>query len=361
MVRKSAKKKGTQAPRGHSKTQRVPDIFVDKSMKKGNPEFGWGQEFFNERQNIYVEDREHERNCEKFGEAKFDPAPAGDLSKPQKKRADNLRKEMPWQVGWTFAVSERKIYGKINKRGPQNMGNCVGYAKCLILAARMSHELAVEGDLETRFGSKNVGFVPYIPYSYGAGRCLSGNMCGGGDGSYCSVSFRAAMDHGFLPCDTPGLQGPFPQPSSRIGRLFGSSKRELMKWRDKAVVFDLEHSHRVQSEDDMWVTITERFMPVEICSNWGFRAGSREGWDDFQFHIHRRSGSWAHAMQIIAAFEHPNTGERYYMVANQWGNYHKDGWWFVVDSDTMRQWLRQADARAAGEIKGRQAPLTLTA
>jgi hypothetical protein len=313
---------------------------------------GWGHPSYSEQKKLYVEKVEHAINVRLFGEDKF--------SRPATSTAGNefiiqrLRDSFFFDEGWDFCAAERLVYGDTLPRGPQNIGNCVGYSHCLLLATRIAHEILVEGDPEAKLGSHQDSPVPFIPYSYGAGRCLSGNMCGGGDGSYCSVQLRASQEHGFLPSDTAGLPTPVPQGTSSTGRSWGSNRgRVLQKWRDQALAYDLEHSYQIESVEDLWEALTEDFHPVQICSNWGFKASHQVKIDGNEsFTLYQRGGRWAHSMQILAGFRHK--GDEYYKIGNQWGpNAHKDGWYFIVSADTMEAWLRAADARTIGEIKGR--------
>lgn len=315
---------------------------------------GWGHESFAIAKKLKIEALEEEKNLKKFGEAAFSKPPLTS-SDAEMAFVINLIKEKysPWDAGFDMTWCEKEVYGGIQWRGPQNCGNCVGASHCVGLAQRVAAEVLIEGDPEVVLGDSNSSPIPYIPYSYGAGRCLSGNMCGRYDGSYCGSQFAASQEHGFVPSNTEGLQGPFPQPSSQIVRKFGSSRTILNNWRSKAIKFDLLHSFRVRTPEEVWEAVVDDFMPIQICSNWGFKpTNTKIQGDGITYTLYRPGGSWAHSMLIEAAFEYK--GSRFCKVSNQWGVHaHRDGYFFIVDFDDLERWLKQADARAIGEIQGK--------
>ncbi len=310
--------------------------------------FGWGSQHSSIETKLADERRETEANMRLYGEDRFSAPNVTTIVKSPIE--SQLLKLMPFDEGWDFRFAERVVYGRELQRGPQNIGNCVGYSNCLLLATRIAHEILVRGDLELTLGDYGRNSpVPFIPYAYGAGRCLSGNMCGNFDGSYCSVQIRANLEHGILPSDLDVLsEYNVPQGSARTGRRFGSSRSLVQKYRKYAIDYKLEHSYQVETVDSLWDAIVEKKMPCQICSSWGFRSQEKREW----FYIWKQSGRWAHSMQIIAAFK--LKGQMYFMIGNQWGNYHNGTYWFVVTAETMEKWLRQADCRTIGNIAGRQ-------
>lgn len=259
--------------------------------------------------------------------------------------------------GYDFTVVEELVYGKDLEPGPQNIGNCVGYSHCMCLASKIAHEIFVEKQPEEPLESQY--FIPFIPYSYGAGRIYIGNnKLGRSDGSNCSWQIEASMNHGFLPCDADRLDGydQKPQGTSGTGRLFGSNKSVLDTFHDQAIKFDLVDSTRVTTVDEVKTILTEVYSPIQICSNWGFKAFSYD--NERKIWIYKQSGSWSHSMQLIGWLE--IKGESFIHVRNQWGrSAHKDctpviplgG--FLIGVDTLSQWLPNAYAATIGEIKGK--------
>ena len=60
-------------------------------------------------------------------------------------------------------------------------------------------------------------------------------------------------------------------------------------------------------------------------------------------------------MQILAVFQ--INGQWFVKVGNQWGDYHKGEWWFIITAEVFSKWIRRADCRTIGEIKGRSSML----
>lgn len=314
-------------------------------------QFGWGEEGASERSNLYVEAIENELLIKEFGEQTF--------SRPgfrEESHFENrLRETMPFDEGWDFEFASRIAFGRKMHHGPQNTGNCVGYSNSNGVAARIAHEIVCLGQPEEFLGDYRAGTapMPHVGYSYGMGR-MEGNMLNSGAGSYCSVQLRANKKHGFLPCDTPGIDTGDPQPSTgNSSNEWGRNRQLLMKWRPFAVQQSLEHSYQVKTEDDMWSAINDDKHPVQICSMRGFTAKRKIQWDDFWFWEWVFGPTWAHSMIVMGAYLNPRDGDRWYKVTNQWGNYHKGFHFFHVSSDTMRRWVPQSDSRTIGEVKGR--------
>ena len=173
-------------------------------------DMGWGPEEDADRprRSLYAEQILHEKNVQLFGESMFsEPAEEQRLTDHIVEMLKDLWK---FDEGFDFGAVERMVYGKEAQRGPQSHGNCVGASHCYLIQARLAFEV-LAGQADELLGDYDDGEtpVPYIPYSYGAGRCLvSGRMCGPRDGSYCSSQLRATQEHGFLP---PPDISPHPQ------------------------------------------------------------------------------------------------------------------------------------------------------
>jgi hypothetical protein len=166
------------------------------------------------------------------------------------------------------------------------------------------------------------------------------------------------MSHGFLPSNTPQLPGPPPGSTSSVQYSWGNNSGKILnKWRDKAIVFDLKHSVRIRTGDEAWTAVTEALTPLQICSNQGF---AYYKWDaKYDIGVYRRSGSWAHSMQIIAAFDIKD--QRFAVVRNQWGRKaHKNCGHgvplgsFVIYWETFEAWLQNAYCATIGEVQGKQ-------
>lgn len=275
-------------------------------------------------------------------------------SEPNSAALNKVKATANFDSGYSFSLVEPLVYGKHLTPGPQNIGNCVGYSHCMLLASKIAHEIFVELQPEQPLTQNEP--IPYIPYSYGAGRVYIGGNRLGGDGSNCSWQIQASMEHGFLPCDASGITGDIPQGSSSTGRQFGRSKSILDQFRPQAIKFDLVDSTRVYTTDDVKKCLTEIYTPIQICSNWGFRPAVYD--DNCKVWIYKASGTWSHSMQLIGWIE--IKGKTFIQVRNQWGtSAHKDctpviplgG--FLIEPETLSRWLKSAYAATIGEIKGK--------
>lgn len=321
------------------------------------PKFGWGEEHQSAQEKLYIEAIENEKLIQTYGEESF----SRPISSEETQMEKRVREIMPFDVGWDFTYASRIRHKRDIHHGPQNDGDCVGYSNSNCICYRIDHEILCRGQADEPLGDYAKGFapMPHIGYSYGMGR-YEGNMLRSGAGSYCSVQLRANKEHGFLPCDTPGIETDDPQPrTTSETKKWGSSKDLLFQWRPHAIEQTLEHSYQVKTEDDMWNAITVDKYPVQICSMWGFAARGKIQWDDYVFWEFIRRGSWPHSMSVIGAFENPQNGDRWYKIGNQWGLYHKGEWFFQVSASTMSKWVMQADARATGEVNGRESTFAL--
>jgi hypothetical protein len=254
--------------------------------------------------------------------------------------------------GWSFLEVERLVYGE-NFMMNQNIGNCVGASHCELIGARIAHEILAEGEAEDPLGQGQLA-KPFIPYSYGVGRMVGG-MLGGGDGSYCGAQIEGTMKHGFIPCYTPGLPGDPPQSSASVGRQFGSSRSTLEKWMPYAKPFDLIEAPQCRSGDDAIKLITQRKIPLQICSGWGFAYWKYD--QQYDLELYKPSGSWSHSMQIVACIK--VKGAWFIVVRNQWGESHKGSPsrniprnCFVIPIETFDRWVKDSETLGIGQIQG---------
>jgi hypothetical protein len=272
-----------------------------------------------------------------------------------------IRSKFEFDEGWSFHVAEELAYGQ-DSAIVQQIGSCVGASHVALLAAKLAHEVLLEGDPEEPWGESDVGTadspMPWMPWSYQAARCYEAGWWGdSSDGSYCSVQIAASQKHGIVPCcEVEGVLGspvtPYPNPSGSYTRAF-NRKSKLDPFLPVAAKYPLKDSTVVSSGDQVWESITVAKTPIQICSGWGF-AYHRE---QDGLRVFRRSGSWSHSMQIIGAFSIGSN--RYECVRNQWGrNAHGQpgrgfpGGCFIITHDTMESWIRDANAMTIGELVG---------
>ncbi len=257
-----------------------------------------------------------------------------------------LRQLMPFDKGWDFEYADKLIYGQ-HLTFQQNIGNCVGASHCMLLASKVAHEILIEGDPEEPLGDQASSPIPYVPYSYGAGRVYIGGNRINGDGSLCEWQIQATMEYGFLPSDQDGLTG-VPQGSAGTGRSWGRSKATLDKWLPQAKAYDME-STPITSADQCRTALVDHKHPSQICSSWGFAVQRYDS--KYDLNLYTKSGSWAHSMQVIAIFE--KKGAWFVKIRNQWGETHKDGMSFVIPFELFERWIPQSSTATIGEIKGR--------
>lgn len=272
-----------------------------------------------------------------------------------------LRAKFKFDEGWDFMVAERMVCGFSDTETwmvPQTMGNCVGNSHSGLFVLRYSHEIFALGEAEEPFGKKELA-SPFIAYTYGVGR-MAGNMLGGGDGSYCGAQIKGSMTYGYLPCDTPGLSDAYsnlPQSTTQTERLFGSSKSEILKWTDKAKPFGLLEAPKATSADEAWDLMSNKKVPLQICSNQGF---IYKGLDTNGVELYQPGGKpWGHSMQMAAAFGIKS--QRYFTIRNQWGqNQHKGspnqgiaGGCMVITYENFDKWVKRAECIGLGKIQGR--------
>lgn len=314
---------------------------------------GWGNLRHTPQKNLYNERVLYDVLCDNNPQ-RISTAYAREESKIETK----VRKYFEFDEGWLCSVVEDLVYfGKYRGEngglspGPQALGNCVAYANSMVLASKIAHEMYVDGDYENLLGKGNLG-MPYIPYSYKAGRIYIGGVNWRSDGSLGTWQQKANMEYGFIPCDHPGLQGPFPQSTASITRSF--NKSDLDNLRPHAVKYDLSKSRQLVDIDDLKHCLIVEKSPCEITSNWGFRSNGKDS--KYGIVIYRPSGTWAHAIQIIGCIT--IFGEDFYVVRNQWGRNKHDRpgrnipkGCFIVTSDTMKKWLKDAFCFSISEVK----------
>lgn len=260
--------------------------------------------------------------------------------------------DMPFDSGFCFWPIVEKVYGKQMPPGPQSVGNCVPYGSCLAIFDRICVELLLDGDSEKLF-------VPFVPYSYGAGRVYIGNVYWAGDGSTGAWQIKADMKHGLLPCDTPGIPIRYEddmQGSSSTNDQWKRTKSILDKWEPTAVDLNVGEGSSIGSFDQLKIAVCDKKQSITIASSWGFR--SRGVDNKYGIVVHDAGGSWSHQMHIRAVFE--IKGQWFVYVGNQWGtNAHPsvgNGFapgGFVIYAELFDRWVKQAECYVRGSINGR--------
>lgn len=282
-----------------------------------------------------------------------------DPSRAIQARVDLLQSEFRFDKGWAFwGAVARCNGGKQLPPGPQPNGNCVGASSTLATVDLIAEEIFVCGEAEQFF-------IPYCPFSYGAGRIYVGGSGGYGDGSNGSWQAKANRDYGYLPLDTPGLGVDLSDPLAWIGtrsanKEFGARRSVLDKWLPEAKPFHLKRFTIIESGDQLWDLVVDYRRPVTIASNQGFTPA---GYDSkYGLELYRMGGRWAHQMHIRSVFE--IKGQQFVYVGNQWGtNAHRNpgrGFplgGFVITMETFDRWVRSAYVAAYELMVGRPTPL----
>lgn len=275
------------------------------------------------------------------------------------KLREKLNPRFGWDEGFGCWACEDIVYGTDGgvEPGPQEIGNCVGESHGYLLAGRIATEILL-GQGEEPLGQGKM-VVPYIPYSYGIGRCNRNGVLGSsrinGDGSLCSWQISATMAHGILPSDTPGLTSPPDGGSASNQRSWGRNDGDILnQYRPKAIVYDLLQSVYVESADETKRMLLEHLVPLQICSGWGFAFSHYDG----ELAVYRASGSWSHSMQLVGWFTY--CSREYVVVRNQWGRdaHHDPGLkiprgCFTITADTCARWIADAEVATIAEILGR--------
>lgn len=324
--------------------------------------FGWGDIKLQPAQRMLEEAHSIERLHQQTGIVYGAKEATG--SKMMPKIEQKLRSFMKFDEGWSFFVAEALLYGLSPEQTlmlSQLIGNCVGASHAALIAAKIAQEVYAEGEAEEPLGMMNLA-MPFWPYTYGVGRWVGG-MLGPGDGSYCGAQIEGSKKYGFLPCFTPGLEvysgsgnAALPQGSASANKLFGRSKAEIQKWTDKAAAFDLLEAPQAKTGDDAMKLVVEQKIPLQICSNWGFKYDKFDS--HYGVHLYKRSGSWPHSMQVMAIFK--IKGQWFTAIRNQWGlDAHKGspeigipGGCFVIPFELFSTWIRSSETLGIGAIQG---------
>ena len=309
---------------------------------------GWGFEHLSIQKNLYNERILYDVMCDNMPE-KISFAYDREETPIEKK----IRKLFQFDEGWSFHIVEQIIYDRVLLMS-QNLGNCVGASHAQLIASKVAHDIYVSGQNELMFGENTDpqidSVVPYITFSYQAGKMLAGSRPSS-DGSWGNVQQKASLTIGILPCSTPGLVGPFPQPSASVTRSFGPSM--VKKYQEQASKHLMLDSRQVKSFEELKQAIVVEKTPCQITSGWGFASA---GFDTkYGITIFKASGSWAHSMQLIAVFE--LKGQWFVLVRNQWGDKHGEiglglpRGCFVITSETADRWLKDAFCFTIGDIQ----------
>jgi len=260
--------------------------------------------------------------------------------------------DFPFDDGFGFWEIVDRVYGKQLPPGPQLVGNCVPYGSCLSNFDRICTELLWFGEAEELF-------IPFVPYSYGAGRVYVGNVTWSSHGSLGSWQIAADMKYGLLPTDITGVPIRYEddmQGSANTNSSWMRSKATLDKWLPNAQELTVGDGTEITNFNQLKIAVCDKKQPVTIASNWGFAS---QGVDNkYGIVIHKRSGSWAHQMHIRGVFE--IKGQWFVYVGNQWGeDYHPkvaDGFplgGFVIYAEEFDRWVKEAETFVRGSINGR--------
>lgn len=260
--------------------------------------------------------------------------------------------EFPFDDGWAFWPIVERVYGKQMPPGPQSVGNCVPYGSCLAIFDRICTELLFFGEAESLF-------VPFVPYSYGAGRVFVGGVYWRGHGSLGSWQIKADMQHGLLPTDIPGVPIRYEddmQGSASTNSNWMRNESVLEKWEPSAEDLTIGEGTEINNFDQLKIAVYDKKQSVTIASGWGFRSMGVD--NKYGIVVHRQGGSWSHQMHIRSVFE--IKGQWFVYVGNQWGtNYHPriaDGFplgGFVIFAELFDQWVKQAECFVRGSVNGR--------
>lgn len=258
----------------------------------------------------------------------------------------------PFDEGFAFWPITEKVYGKQVDEDAQTVGNCVPYGSCLAVVDRIATELLV-------FGEPERAFIPFVPFSYGAGRVYVGNVAWTSHGSIGAWQIAADMRYGLLPNDVQGV------PARHEFDIQGASNTNSQWMRDKTALdafaayakpLTIGEGTEITSFDNLKVAVVNKKQPVTIASNWGFVSTGV----DYKYNIvlHRKGGSWAHQMHIRAVFA--IKGQWFVYVGNQWGyNAHPkvgEGFalgGFVITAETFDTWVKEAECYVRGSMNGR--------
>jgi hypothetical protein len=332
-----------------------------------DPEFdpklmGWGDRTLQPHQNLAMESRSIQYLSDKTGIVCSASAAEG-ASKMSPKMDKLIRSFFKFDSGWDTMVAERMLYKLTPEQTlmvTQNIGNCVGDSHCCLVAGRIAHEVFAIGEAEEPFGFGQLS-VPFIAYSYGAGRLVGGMINSRGDGSYCGAQMEGSQEYGYLPCSTPGLneaygESSMPQGSAKTGRKFGSSKSEIEKWKGEATKFDLLEAPVCKTVDDAIMMIEEKQIGLQICS--GTMPGRPVYDKALDCYVYTGWTPASHSTQIVTSFK--QKGRQFFVGRNQWGyGAHKGapslgipGGCYVFPAENLASWLKRAECIGVGSIQG---------
>ena len=260
--------------------------------------------------------------------------------------------DFPFDEGFAFWPITERVYGRQLDIDAQSVGNCVPYGACLANIDRIATELLVFGEAER-------AFIPFVPYSYGAGRVYVGNVSWTSDGSLGSWQIAADMRYGMLPIDVPNvpIRHEFDiQGSSSINHQWMRNRSVLDHWSEFARPLTVGEGSNVNSFEELKIAVCQKKQPVTIASNWGFVSAGKD--DKYGIVVHRAGGSWAHQMHIRAVFA--IKGQWFVFVGNQWGysahpvvgaGFARGG--FVIPAELFDRWVKDAEVFVRGSINGR--------
>lgn len=254
--------------------------------------------------------------------------------------------------GWEFWTAQQAFYPQL-ARGPQDVGDCVGYSDVLSFVDGICDEVYWLDEVEAPF-------IPLVWFSYGAGRVYIGqNRLGRSHGSTGAWQIAADVEYGYLPHDAPGLRvkpTERPEPWASEYEPWSWTRSILDQWAPKAAPYKVGAHRRLQTAQDVMEAVTVRHRPLTIASNQGFR---KRGFDSrYGITLWDFGGSWAHQMHIRAVVK--IKGNWFVYVGNQWGaDFHGDpgrgprgGFWIAMDS-TMEKWAPRAVIYERGKFVGR--------
>ena len=208
-----------------------------------------------------------------------------------------------------FWEAEQLVLKKILPAWDQgDIGSCVGHGWARAVQDLLLMQI-LQGKLEQWPGAE-----VSREWIYGASRVEIGGGRIGGDGSVGSWAAAAVQKYGNV----------FYLKYPEIDLTSGYSVARCRQWGDRGAPDALEPTGKqrivktvalVKTGDEAWAAIGNGY-PIALCSNVGYTMSrDSEGFC-------RRSGSWAHCMEVRARFVHPSKG-RSYVIQNSWGDYLK--------------------------------------
>lgn len=260
--------------------------------------------------------------------------------------------------GFFFRYVEAAIFKKPLDWVAQPIGSCVtsGFMRTFGVRSLVESFLLDQADAilgEDIISRNNLTF--FGPDAYRGGRRLipinGGRPDGSDDGSLCLPQIEFAMKHGLLPCSTPGLESDsFPEPkSTALYRAWGADDRLISKFLDSPRVQLLE-SEPVRNFEAYSQLVREHYKPVNICSDWAFKATRDVAYTDAKGPVYYwtrdTSNVWHHNMSGYGC------GDTFSEVKNQWDEYHQGRDFFILRNEEMDRYLRSQNtvAQSVGDI-----------